>query len=114
MEVRAASLGLQVLPLIAVLVCSVTCTMAMTLVLASLSGGDKRLACRAAAVLTGVLSLAVTVAEVTLSDRLPNLSIFASALHATAGNETVSELLGFIFLVLALAVGSRSVALHHL
>lgn len=63
---------------------------------------------------TGALSLAVTVAEVTLSNRLPNLSVFASALHAVAGNETVSELLGFAFLVLAPAVGSRSVALHRL
>ena len=72
----------------------------------------KRSGCRAAAVLTGALSLAVTVAEVTLSDRLPNLSVFASALHATAGNETVSELLGFAFLVLPPAVGSRFVAMH--
>ena len=54
---------------------------------------------RAAAVVTGVLSLAVTLAEVTVSPGLPNLSVFAAALHAMPTHETSTELLAFAFLV---------------
>ena len=54
---------------------------------------------RAAAVVTGVLSLAVTLAEVTVSPGLPNLSVFAHALHALPTHETSTELLAFAFLV---------------
>ena len=54
---------------------------------------------RAAAVVTGVLSLAVTLAEVTVSPGLPNMSVFAYALHAMPTHETSTELLAFAFLV---------------
>lgn len=49
--------------------------------------------------LTGVLSLAVTLAEVTVSPGLPNMSVFAYALHAMPNHETSAELLAFAFLV---------------
>ena len=54
---------------------------------------------RAAAVVTGVLSLAVTLAEVTVSPGLPNMSVFAYALHAMPSHEASTELLAFAFLV---------------
>jgi len=54
---------------------------------------------RGGAVVCAALSLAVTVAEVTVSDRLPNLSVFAAALHAAAGHEASVELLALAFLV---------------
>ncbi len=50
------------------------------------------------AVLAAGVSLAVLVAEATISPALPNLSIFSRALHLTAGSEFATELLCFVFL----------------
>ena len=48
--------------------------------------------------LCSLLSLAVVVAEATISSALPNLSVFSWALHRVSGNEILTELLAFLFL----------------
>lgn len=46
-----------------------------------------------------VLSIAIVLAEATISPHLPNLSVFSRALHETSGNELATELLTFVSLV---------------
>ena len=48
---------------------------------------------------TALLSVAIVLAEATISPYLPNLSIFSWALHKTSGNELATELLTFVSLV---------------
>ena len=48
---------------------------------------------------TALLSVAIVLAEATISPYLPNLSIFSWALHKTSGNELATELLTFASLV---------------
>ena len=48
--------------------------------------------------LCAALSLAVVVAEATISAALPNLSVFSLALHRVSGNEILTELLVFLSL----------------
>ena len=55
-------------------------------------------ACRLLAVLCALLSLAIVVAEATISEALPNLSVFSWALHRVSDNEILTELLTFTFL----------------
>ena len=59
---------------------------------------DYGCACRLLAVLCALLSLAVVVAEATISEALPNLSVFSWALHRVSNNEILTELLTFAFL----------------
>lgn len=51
------------------------------------------------ALVTAGLSIAVVLAEATISPYVPNLSVFSHALHETAGNELATELLTFVALV---------------
>ena len=55
--------------------------------------------CRLLAIGTALLSVAIVLAEATISPYLPNLSIFSWALHKTSGNELATELLTFASLV---------------
>ena len=64
--------------------------------------GCRRAACHAhrlLALLSALLSVAVVVAEATISPYIPNLSLFSQALHEAAGNELATELAAFVFLV---------------
>ena len=54
---------------------------------------------RLLAVITAGLSVAIVLAEATISPHVPNLSVFSRALHETAGNELATELLTFVSLV---------------
>lgn len=51
------------------------------------------------ALMLAVLSIAIVLAEATISPHLPNLSEFSRALHETSGNELATELLTFVSLV---------------
>ncbi|CAL8470464.1 g10006 [Coccomyxa elongata] len=53
---------------------------------------------RLLALITAGLSIAVVLAEATISPYVPNLSVFSHALHETAGNELATELLTFVSL----------------
>ncbi|KAK9804797.1 hypothetical protein WJX72_005995 [[Myrmecia] bisecta] len=53
---------------------------------------------RLLAVCAALVSLAVVLAEATISPQLPNLSIFSRILHHTKGNQFATELLTFVFL----------------
>ena len=56
-------------------------------------------ACRALAVLLGLYSLAVVVAEATITPALPNMSIFSQTLSRVAHNTIACEMLCFLFLI---------------
>ena len=56
-------------------------------------------ACRALAVLLGLYSLAVIVAEATITPALPNMSIFSQTLRRVAHNTIACEMLCFLFLI---------------
>ena len=56
-------------------------------------------ACRLLALLCAALSVAVVVAEATISPFIPNLSLFSRALHHASDNELATEMLAFVFLV---------------
>ena len=56
-------------------------------------------ACRALAVLLGLYSLAVIVAEATITPALPNMSVFSQALRRVAHNTIACEMLCFLFLI---------------
>ena len=58
----------------------------------------ERVVCRLAAMLLASCSVAVMVAEATISPKLPNLSVFSWALHRTARTELGTELLCFLLL----------------
>ena len=96
MEVRAARLGIQARMRGARVMRGAACCGLCARVLTQREWPRAR---RAAAVVTGVLSLAVTLAEVTVSPGLPNMSVFAYALHAMPTHESATELLAFAFLV---------------
>ena len=55
--------------------------------------------CRLLAAITALLSLAIIVAEATISPHLPNLSVFSRALHSVKHNGFLVELLTFAFLI---------------
>jgi hypothetical protein len=63
------------------------------------NGGTLPHARRLLALLCAALSVAVVVAEATISPFIPNLSLFSRALHHASGNELATELLAFVFLV---------------
>lgn len=73
--------------------------MAVVLILADFLADSDVHPCRLLAVVAALLSLAIVVAEATISPYLPNLSIFSRALHHTSGNELATELLTFVSLV---------------
>ena len=54
---------------------------------------------RLLALLSALLSVAVVVAEATISPYIPNLSLFSRTLHDTSGNELATEMAAFLFLV---------------
>ena len=56
-------------------------------------------ACRALAVLLGLYSLAVVVAEATITPALPNMSVFSQTLRRVAHNPIACEMLCFLFLI---------------
>ena len=56
-------------------------------------------ACRALAVLLGLYSLAVVVAEATITPALPNMSVFSQTLRRVAHNTIACEMLCFLFLI---------------
>ncbi len=58
---------------------------------------------RLVAVVFGLLSAAVVLGEVTISPKLPNLSLFSRALHALEGDQTVTEIACFAFLAYPVA-----------
>lgn len=51
----------------------------------------------------GLLSLAVVLAEATISPKLPNLSPFSWALHRMEGDQASTEILCFAFLAYPIA-----------
>ncbi|EIE18799.1 hypothetical protein COCSUDRAFT_45246 [Coccomyxa subellipsoidea C-169] len=53
---------------------------------------------RLLALVFAALSVAIVIAEATISPYVPNLSVFSRALHATSGNELATELLTFVSL----------------
>lgn len=61
-------------------------------------------AMRASAVFLGILSLAVLIAQVAISEHLPNVSIFAQIIHITDYDSSVFFLSFLLFLYPALAV----------
>lgn len=58
---------------------------------------------RAVAVFCAALSVAVVLAEATISPALPNLSLFSRGLHALQGNQTWTEIFCFGCLVYPIA-----------
>lgn len=61
------------------------------------------LCCRLLAVCFGLLSLAVVLAEATISPKLPNLSLFSRVLQSMEGNQAATEMLCFAFLAYPIA-----------
>lgn len=54
--------------------------------------------CRMVAVVSAVVSVAVVVAESTISPQLPNLSVFSMLLHRVGGGQFARSLLTFALL----------------
>lgn len=58
---------------------------------------------RAIAVVCGAASVAVIMAEATISPALPNLSLFSRGLHALQGSQTATEIFCFATLIYPIA-----------
>ena len=66
--------------------------------------------CRFLAVLAALLSLAIIVAESTISPQLPNLSVFSLLLHQVGASQFARSLLTFIALAYPCMVSPSSPA----